>query len=187
MKKCKDKSYDLAIVDPPYRDSNAPTKSMRKAGQMKTITGRPKKEYWDELLRISKHQIVFGANNFQLPPFKGFVVWDKVLPFDFTMSMAEIAAISEDLGTISKIYKLRVSGAEVRIHPNQKPVKLYKFLLHTYAKEGWKIFDSHIGSGSIAVACDDLKFDLDGCEIDEKYYNDAISRLNKARIQLNIF
>ena len=178
MKAMQDKQFDLAIVDPPYRDENQPTKDMRASGQMKTIQGRPTKEYWDELLRVSKHQIIWGANNFELPQFKGFFVWDKGIPFDFTMSMAEIAALSEELGTISKIYKLRVAGAEDRIHPTQKPVKLYKKLLDTYAKADWKILDTHLGSGSIAVACWDLKYDLTAYEIDEGYYNEACKRFD---------
>lgn len=178
MKAMQDNAFDLAIVDPPYRDENQPTKDMRASGQMKTIQGRPSKEYWTELLRVSKNQIIWGANNFELPQFKGFFVWDKGIPFDFTMSMAEIAALSEGLGTISKIYKLRVAGAEDRIHPTQKPVKLYKMLLDTYAKADWKILDTHLGSGSIAVACWDLKFDLTAYEIDKEYYDNACKRFD---------
>jgi site-specific DNA-methyltransferase (adenine-specific) len=145
MAKYPDGYFELAIVDPPYRDTNQPTKDMRKSGQMKSLEGRPSKEYFDELSRVSKNQIIWGANNFQLPQFKGFIVWEKGIPFDFTMSMAEIASLSEGLSTISKIYKLRISGAEERIHPTQKPVRLYEWLLANYAKEGDKILDTHLG------------------------------------------
>ena len=97
MKTCDNKSFDLAIVDPPYRDENQPTKDMRSRGSMKTLQGRPKKEYFDELFRICKNWIIWGANNFELRQWKGFIVWDKGIPEKFTMSMAEVAAVSEDL------------------------------------------------------------------------------------------
>ena len=187
MKAMQDNQFDLAIVDPPYRDENQPTKDMRASGQMKTIEGRPTKEYWNELLRVSKHQIIWGANNFELPQFKGFFVWNKGIPFDFTMSMAEIAALSEELGTISKIYELRIAGAETRIHPTQKPIKLYKKLLDTYAKAGWKILDTHLGSGSIAVACWDMGFDLTAYEIDKEYYDKACKRFEQHSKQMQLW
>jgi len=136
MKQMPDKAFELAIVDPPYRDENQPTKDMRANGSMKTLTGRPTQEYWNELRRVSKEQIIWGANNFQLPQFKGFIVWIKGIPFDFTMSMAEIASLSEGLGTISKVFNFRVSSAEDRIHPTQKPVQIYKMILREYAQGG---------------------------------------------------
>lgn len=187
MKRYPDKYFDLAIVDPPYRDNNQPTKDMRASGSMKTLEGRPNQEYFNELKRVSKEQIIWGANNFQLPQFKGFFVWDKGIPFDFTMSMAEIASLSEGIGTISKIWKFRIAGAEDRIHPTQKPVKLYEKLLMTYAKEGNKILDTHLGSGSIALACHNLNYDLVACELDQKYYKDALKRLKQHQSQLTMF
>ena len=187
MARYKDNHFDIAIVDPPYRDSNQPTKDMRASGSMKTLEGRPTQEYFNELLRVSKEQIIWGANNFQLPQFKGFFVWEKGIPFDFTMSMAEIASLSDGLGTISKIWKFRIAGAEDRIHPTQKPVKLYEKLLMTYAKEGNKILDTHLGSGSIALACHNLKYDLTACELDKKYYDDAMLRLKRHQQQLTMF
>ena len=183
MKEMPDNAFDLAIVDPPYRDANQPTKDMRASGSMKTLEGRPSAEYFDELLRVSENQIIWGANNFQLPQFKGFVVWDKVIPFDFTMSMAEMASLSPDLGTISKICKLRASGADKRIHPTQKPVVLYKWLLTKYAKPGQTILDTHLGSGSIAIACDVFGFDLTAFEIDLEYIEGATDRLKRHRAQ----
>ncbi len=102
MSRYEDNYFDLAIVDPPYRDTNQQTKDMRASGSMKSLEGRPTKEYFKELFRVSKEQIIWGANNFKLPQFKGFLVWDKGLPFDFTMSMAEIASLSEGISTISK-------------------------------------------------------------------------------------
>jgi len=187
MARYEDNYFDIAIVDPPYRDSNQPTKDMRASGSMKTLEGRPSQEYFNELLRVSKEQIIWGANNFQLPQFKGFFVWEKGIPFDFTMSMCEIASLSEGIGTISKLWKFRIAGAEDRIHPTQKPVKLYEKLLMTYAKEGNKILDTHLGSGSIALACHNLNYDLVACELDQKYYNDAMKRLKQHQQQLTMF
>ena len=186
MSRYEDNYFDLAIVDPPYRDENQPTKDMRKNGSMKSLEGRPTKEYFTELLRVSKDQIIWGANNFELPQWKGFFVWDKGIPFDFTMSMAEIASLSKGLSTISKIWKFRIAGAENRIHPTQKPVKLYEKLLMKYAKKGDKILDTHLGSGSIAIACHNLGFDLTACELDKEYYETAIKRLKQHQAQLRI-
>ena len=187
MKTFKDKQFDLAIVDPPYRDINQPTKDMRANGSMKSLEGRPSPEYFAELKRVSKEQIIWGANNFQLPQFKGFVVWEKGIPMDFTMSMAEIASLSEGISTISKIYKLRIAGAEDRIHPTQKPIQLYKWLLLNYAKEGDRILDTHFGSLSIGIACHDLGFELTAIELDKDYYEAGKKRLIEHQRQLTIF
>jgi site-specific DNA-methyltransferase (adenine-specific) len=187
MARYEDNYFDLSIVDPPYRDENQPTKDMRANGSMKSLEGRPTQEYWNELFRVSKEQIIWGANNFQLPQFKGFLVWDKGIPFNFTMSMAEIASFSEGLSTISKIHKLRIAGAENRIHPTQKPVKLYEFLLMHYAKEGDKVLDTHLGSGSIAIACHNLGYSLTACELDKDYYEAAIKRLKQHQAQQTLF
>ena len=187
MKRYKDKHFDLAIVDPPYRDENQPTKDMRANGSMKSLEGRPSPEYFAELKRVSKEQIIWGANNFQLPQFKGFVVWEKGIPMDFTMSMAEIASLSEGISTISKIYKLRIAGAEDRIHPTQKPVKLYKWLLRNYAKKGDLILDTHVGSASSLIACYDMGFDAVGFELDKDYYEASKKRLNDFMAQGRLF
>jgi site-specific DNA-methyltransferase (adenine-specific) len=187
MARYDDNHFELAIVDPPYRDSNQPTKDMRANGSMATLEGRPNQEYFNELYRVSKEQIIWGANNFQLPQFKGFFIWDKGIPFDFTMSMAEIASLSEGIGTISKIWKFRIAGAEDRIHPTQKPVKLYEKLLMTYAKKGDKILDTHLGSGSIALACHNLGYDLTACELDKDYFEAAMKRLKQHQAQLTMF
>lgn len=190
MKRYPDNYFDLAIVDPPYRDENQPTKDMRKNGSMESLQGRPTQEYWNELYRVSKEQIIWGANNFQLPQFKGFVVWRKLtISEDFTMSMAEIASLSEGLGTISKVVEMQPQGTKTdpRIHPTQKPVRLYEWLLKNYAKEGDKILDTHMGSGSIAIACHNMDFELRVCELDEDYYNDAIKRIQNHIKQQRLF
>ena len=187
MAKMPDKAYDLAIVDPPYRDRNQPTQDMRASGSMKSLEGRPQKEYWIQLNRISKEQIVWGANNFELPQWKGFVVWRKgAIPENFTMSMCEIASLSEGLGTVAKLVMLNM-GQDDRIHPTQKPIALYKWLLKNYAKPGDKILDTHLGSGSIAISCYDMGFDLTGYEIDKEYFDAAVKRLENHKKQLTLF
>ena len=187
MKSLPNNAFDLAIVDPPYRDENQPTKDMRARGSMKSLEGRPTAEYYQELYRVSKNQIIWGANNFQLPQFKGFVVWEKGIPADFTMSMAELASLSENLGTISKIVRIPVQGQKDRVHPTQKPIKLYEWLLTNYAKQGDKILDTHLGSGSHAIACNNLGFELVGCELDTDYFEAACKRIEAEAQQERLF
>ena len=119
LKQLPDKCIDLVLTDPPYRDEseNQPTMDMRANGMVKTFGDKPTKELFNEIFRISKKQIIFGANNFELPPYKGFLIWNKGIAFDFTMSMCELAYISETCGTIAKIFNYRASGQEYRIHP----------------------------------------------------------------------
>jgi len=187
MARYEDNHFDLAIVDPPYRDSNQPTKDMRASGSMKSLEGRPPEDYWKELKRVSRNQIVWGANNFELPQWKGFVVWKKKsIGENFTMSMCEIASLSEELGTVAKWIEIRPQDPN-RVHPTQKPVKLYEWLLMNYAKEGDNILDTHLGSGSIAIACHNLGYDLTACELDTEYYNAAMKRLKQHQQQLTMF
>ena len=190
MARYPDNYFDLAIVDPPYRDENQPTKDMRNNGSMKSLEGRPSEKYFQELQRVSKNQIIWGANNFQLPQFMGFIVWKKLtISEDFTMSMAEIASLSKGLSTTSKIFEYAPQGKKIdpRIHPTQKPVELYKWILDKYAKEGDKILDTHLGSGSIAIACHDYGFELTACELDSDYYEAAIQRIKNHVSQLKLF
>ena len=191
MKEFPDNFFDLAIVDPPYRDEeeNQPTKDMRENGFVANFGKKPCEEYFSELRRVSKNQIIWGANNFQLPPFKGFILWDKGIAENFTMSMAELAAISEGLGTISKIYRCRPQGSryEERIHPTQKPVSLYQWILNRYAKKGDKVLDTHCGSASSLIACHRGGFEAWGFEINEEYYKRAKMRLEREKAQVNIF
>jgi site-specific DNA-methyltransferase (adenine-specific) len=183
MKEMSDNQFDLAIVDPPYRDVNQPTKDMRANGSMKSLEGRPTSEYWKELYRVSKEQIIWGANNFEQPQWKGFVVWKKkTISENFTMSMCEIASLSENLGTTSKWIEIAPQNPN-RIHPTEKPVKLYEWLLINYAKEGDTILDTHLGSGSIAIACHNLGFELTGYEIDKEYFEAAKKRIEQHKQQ----
>lgn len=175
--------FDLAIVDPPYRNSvdNQPTKDMRKNGTMKNFGDKPSKEFIKELFRVSKNQIIWGANNFNdiLPNNKGFVIWKKkTITDNFTMSMCEYAWINDELCTTSKLFEYQPQDKE-RIHPTQKPSALYKWILDKYAKAGDKILDTHLGSGSIAIACHDYGFDLTACELDKEYYDAAMKRIDQ--------
>jgi site-specific DNA-methyltransferase (adenine-specific) len=192
MKNMPDKCIDLAIVDPPYRnsDENQPTKDMRKNGTLKRFGDKPKQDYFDELFRVSKNQIIWGANNFTLPNYKGFVIWEKLTISDtFTMSMAEIAYLSEELGTTSKIFKYAPQGTkeDPRIHPTQKPVALYEWLLNHYAKQGDLILDTHVGSASSLIACYNMNFTYIGFELDKEYYDKSCERLKREMSQQKLF
>ena len=187
MARYPDNYFDLAIVDPPYRDKNQPTKDMRANGSMKSLEGRPSMDYFKELYRVSRNQVIWGANNFKLPQWKGFVVWKKkTISENFTMSMCEVASLSESLGTVAKWIEIRPQD-KYRIHPTQKPVKLYEWLLMNYAKEGDKILDTHLGSGSIAIACHNLGFDLTACELDTEYFEAFTKRYNDHIKQTRLF
>lgn len=192
MRQMPDKWADLAVVDPPYRDEveNQPTKYMRRNGSMKSFGNKPGKDFFDELFRVSKEQIIFGANNFQLPPYKGFIVWKKKTISDvFTMSMAEIAYISEGLGTISKVFECAPQGTmnDPRIHPTQKPVALYRWIFQHYAKPGDKILDTHMGSQSSRIAAYDANLDYVGFEIDPEYFKLGEERFERHAAQTSLF
>lgn len=189
MRGLPDKAFDLAIVDPPYRElaDNRPTKDMRNNGTMDNFGDKPNQAYFDELFRVSKAQIIWGANNFSLPDYKGFVVWKKkTIGETFTMSMCELAYISENLGTTSKWIEIAPQDP-FRIHPTQKPVKLYEWLLTNYAKPGQRILDTHLGSGSHAIACNNLGFEMVGCELDHDYFVAACKRIEEATAQQRLF
>jgi len=179
MKEMSDNQFDLAIVDPPYRnasenDMNQWNRKTIKEGRLKNWNDKPDKEYFNELFRVSKNQ-------------KGFVVWRKLsISENFNMSMCEIAFISNRLGTISKMYS-QAPQQKNRIHPTQKPVKLYEWLLMNYAKERDTILDTHLGSGSIAIACHNLGFDLTGYEIDKEYFEAANKRIKQHKAQKRLF
>ncbi len=192
MRKIPNKFFDLAVVDPPYRNmkENQPTKDMRRNGTMEKFGDKPTKEYFRELFRVSKNQIIWGANNFDLPNYKGFIVWEKLtISENFTMSMAEIAYLSEQLGTTSKIFRCMPQGTtdEPRIHPTQKPVALYTWIFQRYAERGFKILDTHLGSGSSRIAAYEAGLDFVGFEIDPDYFRLQEERFDAYRAQCSLF
>lgn len=171
MKMLPDKCIDLVLTDPPYRDEseNQPTKDMRRNGGMENFGGKLNSSQYQELKRISKEQIIWGANNFKcIDPFKGFIVYKKkTISLNFTMSMAEIASVSEGLGTISKVVEYAPQGD--RFHPTQKPLELMRWILENYSKPGDLICDPFMGSWTTARACKDLGRDFIGFELSEEY------------------
>jgi site-specific DNA-methyltransferase (adenine-specific) len=196
MQKMNDNQFDLAIVDPPYGINFS-----------KTNTGRgwivrenkewdkeiPNKEYFKQLRRISKNQIIWGANYMteHLPPSMGWVFWDKGQR-NFSLADGELAYTSFNRAlrvfTMPRgQHKAEDDKTGGKIHPTQKPVKLYKWLLKNYSKKGDKILDTHLGSGSIAIACWDMGFDLTAFEIDNEYYDAACKRLKEHTNQIQLW
>ena len=182
MRSLPDKAFDLAIVDPPYGlgdrtmkggcDKNTQVRFGSHISKGWDVLA-PTAEYWEELFRCSSHQIVWGGNYFGLPAHRTFIAWDK-MTYPPTMSQVEQAWTSFD--EPARLIQIN-SNQPGRIHPTQKPVALYRWLLKNYAKPGQRILDTHLGSGSIAIACDLEGFDLVGCEIDADYIAGARKRL----------
>ena len=192
MARYEDNYFDLAIVDPPYGLGDKTTKggcnknSQVRFKEHKWDNEIPTDEYFIELKRVSKNQIVWGGNYF---PFlwdkscRGLITWDKMVYIP-TMSQVEYAWYSLD--KLPQLVKINNNDSN-RQHPTQKPVKLYEWLLMNYAKEGDKILDTHLGSGSIAIACHNLGYDLTACELDKEYYDAAIKRINEHKQQIRMF
>jgi len=205
MSRYPDNYFELAIVDPPYGinekgqrnvTGDRPTEKWKnpKSQQYKTFDDSkpPTKEYFDELKRVSKNQIIWGGNYFteHLPPSKGWIVWNKKADIKEHLSMAELAWSSFDIkcnmydhlwAGFKKKYKVN------RIHPTEKPLQLYEWILMRYAKEGDKILDTHLGSGSIALACHNLKFELTACELDKEYFDASSKRIEQHVSQIRMF
>mgnify|MGYP001590220148 CR=1 FL=1 len=192
MAKMPDKAYDLAICDPPY---NIVSQQKRGIGSRIDPTGKmndwnnikPTKEYFNHLFRISKFQIIWGANNFVLPESEYFIVWDKHQTVD-NFASAELAYTNCRMPAKVFRYSIhRMMNDQKKIHPTQKPVALYKWLLKNYAKPSDKILDSHGGSMSIAIACWDMGHDLDLYEIDKDYFEAGKRRLENHQRQQVLF
>lgn len=200
MKQMDDNEFDLAIVDPPYggndaiglKDNKSKGKQATKRTDYKVFKNvAPPKEYFDELIRVSKKQIIWGVNfynNYDLSG--GRIVWDKK---GTAFGRAELAFYSHSKSvnvfeyTWNGMLQGDMKNKELRIHPTQKPVKLYEWILDNYANEGDKILDTHLGSGSIAIACHNRGFDLTGFEIDKEYFDNAVERLRVHQSQLTMF
>lgn len=194
MARYPDKYFDLAIVDPPYglgRDGSIKTTSKHGGRKAHSFKGwdieSPNKEYFQELFRVSKNQIIWGANYFteHLPSSMGWIFWDKGQRI--CNSDGELAFTSFNVALRAVVYNRVELLIEGTIHPTQKPVKLYKWLLDKYAKQGDKILDTHLGSGSIAIACHDYGFDLTACELDKEYFDAAMKRINNHTKQIKLF
>ncbi|WP_407498802.1 DNA methyltransferase [Elizabethkingia anophelis] len=184
MARYTDGYFDLAIVDPEYginiNNNIGRRKGDKHSGHKKVHwdSKPPEDSYFDELLRISKNQIIWGGNYFiQLwkKGCKGFIIWDKKFSNEVSFSKYEFAWTSFDVS--SKGFEYSPQQDKDKIHPTQKPIKLYKWLLDMYAKPGDKILDTHLGSGSIAIACFDFGFELTACELDKDYYDAAVKRI----------
>ena len=197
MSRYDDNHFDLAIVDPPYgigisgqKEQKKGKKSDRKYHKEKSWDNKiPSKEYFVELQRVSKNQIIWGANYFVehlSSGTKGWLVWFKG-QIGLTMSDCELAYSSFDKPTrvvnINRVDLLKQNT----IHPTEKPIRLYQWILDNYAKEGDKILDTHLGSGSIAIACHNLGYDLTACELDKEYFDSAIKRINQHKAQIRMF
>jgi site-specific DNA-methyltransferase (adenine-specific) len=192
MARYPDKYFDLAIVDPPYGGGNhhqgnkqiKGTKGCSYGPKRKTVQWdiAPKQQYFDELFRVSDKQIIFGGNYFRLPPMRNFIIYYKTnIPEGFNMAACEYAWTN--IAGNAAIFKHHPRPDDDRFHPTQKPVALYKWLLSRYAKPGWKILDTHFGSGSSGIACHDLGFDLTASEIDRDYYAAAMERIREYQRQ----
>lgn len=178
MRTLQNDYFDLAIADPPYGIDIAshPFRSKHKA--KKWDNAIPKPEFFTELFRVSKNQIIWGGNYFYLPPTKCFIIWDKKQPFNFTSSMCEFAWTS--FNSPAKIFRQHISSnGEIKIHPTQKSVSLYGWILQHYASVGYKIFDPMLGSGSSRIAAYIMGFDFWACELDADYYNAQEERFLK--------
>jgi site-specific DNA-methyltransferase (adenine-specific) len=182
-----DNYFDLAICDPEYGIgiSNNPIRQKHKKKDWDNSI--PEKQYFEELFRISKNQIIWGGNYFidYLNNTQGFIIWDKKQPENFSLAMVEFAWSS--IQSPAKMFRYSVQNEQNKIHPTQKPVALYKWLLDKYAKQGDKILDTHLGSGSIAIACHDYGFDLTACELDKEYFDKAMQRINNHVAQQKLF
>lgn len=201
MAEFPDKHFDLAIVDPPYGigedgRNNHTRGNLAKAsdyrGRTKYDCYKPNKSYFEELIRVSQNQIIWGANHFgDMPASSEWIIWDK-LNGDNDFADCELAFTSFN-GAARKFTFMwngmlqgDMKNKEVRQHPNQKPIKLYNWILHNYAKPGQRILDTHLGSGSIAIACHYFGCDLTGSEIDKDYYDAMIKRVKEQTSQLTL-
>jgi site-specific DNA-methyltransferase (adenine-specific) len=205
MRGLPDKAFELAIVDPPYGigesgDSNSTRSKMAVSKNYKAFAGRdllpPDAKYFIELLRVSKNQIIWGANHFAdrlpYPASPSWIVWDKENgENDFADCELAYSSFKKAVRRFRFQWQGMLQGdmknKEERIHPTQKPVKLYEWLLTNYAKPGDRILDTHLGSGSSAIACLNLGFEIVGCELDEDYFAAACKRIRMATAQERLF
>ena len=193
MSRYPDNYFDLAIVDPPYGIGISSNPVRQKHKKKNWDDEIPLKAYFDELKRVSKDYIVWGGNYFieHLSNSQGFIIWDKKQPENFSLAMAEFAYSS--IQSPAKIFKYSVLNEQNKIHPTQKPVQLYKWTLLKYAKKGFKILDTHLGSGSHAIAIHELnsfenmELELTACEMDKDYFKKTNERIINHVAQQSLF
>lgn len=185
MARYPDKHFDLAVVDPPYGigiSSNSFRQKHKKTGWDSAI---PDYSYFLELFRVSKNQVIWGGNYFDLPPSQGFLIWDKKQPHNFSSAMCEMAWMS--FQSPAKIFAKHVVTCETnKIHPTQKPVALYSWIFANYAKPGQLILDTHLGSGSSRIAADKAGLNFVGCELDADYFAAQEKRWLEYKMQLKL-
>lgn len=200
MARYPDNYFDLAIVDPPYGigESGGDKKRIAKGKSYTKKVVHQKKEwdnkipspdYFAELKRVSKNQCIWGANYFVdfLKPTMGWIYWDKRIGGDFSDGELCYTSFNRALRMFSYSYHGDTKGGHTRIHPTQKPVQVYKYILDNYAITGNKILDTHLGSGSSRIAAYDLGFDFYGCELDTEYYEAQEKRFKKHIAQQKLF
>jgi site-specific DNA-methyltransferase (adenine-specific) len=195
MKEMPDGEFDLAIVDPPY-GINASEMTMGSGKNKKWNKGKkwdletPDEKYFKELFRVSKNQIIWGGNYFKLPISKGWIFWDKGIDGDCSFADGELAWSSFD--KVLRKASIRYKGflgkdKDERIHPTQKPIKLYEWILKNYSKSTDKILDTHVGSGSIRIACEKAGLEFVGFEIDAEYWQAQENRFQNFISQQRLF
>jgi site-specific DNA-methyltransferase (adenine-specific) len=191
MARYPDKHFDLAIVDPPYGIDIA---------KWDSIDLKPSQEYFNELFRVSKNQIIWGGNYFNLPHSEGWICWDKTFKYNQKLAVGHFELAWSNLEIKHSFIRFTSCGnfqgfenpkanyeKKKSFHPTSKPVEIYKFCLENYAKPNDKILDTHLGSGSIAIACHDYGFDLTACELDKEYFDKAMQRINNHTNQVKLF
>tara|TARA_R110000868_G_scaffold227405_1_gene480393 strand:- start:598 stop:1197 length:600 start_codon:yes stop_codon:yes gene_type:complete len=187
MSGLEDNAFELAIVDPPYGIGIASNPVRQQHVKKQWDNEIPKEEYFLELMRVSQNQIIWGGNYFfnYLGNTQGFLIWDKKQPHDFSLAMCEFAWTS--IQRPAKMFRYSVLAEKWKQHPTQKPVKLYEWLLKNYAKEGDRILDTHLGSGSSAIAAHYGGFDFVGCELDIDYFKASQIRFERETAQQALF
>ena len=191
MKKYEDNHFDLAVVDPPYglERFKKGGSHINKHGSEKGLWNneKPTKIYFEELFRVSQNQIIWGANNFELPTSEYFIIWQKSNAEDFSFAMCEYAWTNCNIP--AKVYKkLHIQvGDKNKIHPTQKPIELYDWIFKNYAKEGQKILDTHLGSQSSRISANKNKLHFTGFELDPDYFRDGNKRYEDHVSQLTLF
>lgn len=189
MKQFPDKYFDLAVCDPPYGIGieSAGTRTNRYCKETNWRDNRPPdREYFAELFRVSKQQIIWGGNYFQLPPTKCFLIWDKKQPEGISFASCEFAWTSFDFPA-KTFYMSPMNVKEKRFHVCQKPVALYEWIFNRYAKDGDIILDTHVGSGSSLIACRNTNHKYVGFELDEHYYKLSKERIDSETAQMNLY